>query len=260
VTTVNYDMLDDSQSRPFLSAAELRSVTIPTTKKGGYDVDIANEVLRRAAVTLEGYSAQIDTLQEEVLTHVRQVAPPAPPVSEAETATRLLEAATTTADNIVSGAKAEAANLLDQAHQTLAGVERETAQKRSLATSELAGFYADVAERRAQYQVTLDQFASDARSRQATITAAISALRDATQDILTAATTKVIDLPSAPPASTPVDQPVGQSTGQPAGQSEAATNDDISQDAPPVHLEQQSPAEELVAPRRDAPPFQGPLQ
>jgi cell division septum initiation protein DivIVA len=160
------------EARPFLSADEVRSVRLETVRRHGVDPVGVDAVIERAAVTIETLLKVIDRVQAERRELADQVQGAS---SSAGAASRLLAAATRTAEDLVADAQREAATILESAEETLVRLRAEMDELSKRVVDERARCAAEIEDVRDAHAVAIDAAKA---AREAAVAASAAALDD----------------------------------------------------------------------------------
>lgn len=127
--------MHDETIRPFLTVDELRSVRVNPVKKDGVDPAAVAEIIARAAVTMETLLSVIDGMHREraeILSEAQKN------TSVSGQAARLLEAAASTAEDMVNQAQADADALVSNAHSEASAILAAQRADRDTISQEIA--------------------------------------------------------------------------------------------------------------------------
>ena len=161
--------LPDDGTKPYLSADEVRAVRIDETKKSGLNPAQVAEALARCAVTIEVLTESLDQLHSE---HLNLLADQTTSNASAQ-ATKLLEAATKTCDDLVAQAQAEAEHLM-----------AEASGRRAQADQDFVDYSVAIADRRRAMLEELDVAVAQARETHDATLSELAQQRTAVEDAI----------------------------------------------------------------------------
>jgi len=152
--------LPDDGPKPYLSAGEVRAVRIDEVKKGGLNPGQVADALARCAVTIEVLTETLDQLHKEHLDLLNDQAASNASVQ----ATKMLEAAAKASEDLVAGARAEAAEM-----------EASIAERKRQADEEFAQYEAEMTKKREALEGDHEAAASALQAKRDEIEAGIVA-------------------------------------------------------------------------------------